>query len=364
MRNGIGMIELGRDVLNSFEASTQREWLITNGTGSYAAGTISGVMTRRYHGLLVAALQPPLGRTVLVSKIDETISYDDHHFELYSNQWQATSSPTPHGFEYLNSFVLDGTTPTWTYIIRDALLEKRIWMHYGRNTTYICYTLLRGTLPAHLLLKILVNYKDFHMNIHADDWHMEITPIEQGLVITAFPGATKFTLHTVGQGYLKPQHMWYRDYFLAQEADRGLDATGDHLLAAIAGAQLEPGQSFTVVCSTETDPDMDVQSSYRQKNERERALLARSRITDAPDWINQLVLAADQFIVRRKTGNSVDGCSIIAGYPWFGDWGRDTMISLPGLTLSTGRYEEAASILRTYAKYVDQGMLPNRVLPP
>ena len=355
------MIEFGRDILNSSDESSQREWLLTNGTGSYAAGTVSGILTRRYHGLLVAALQPPLGRTVLVSKIDETARYDDHSFELYSNQWtRDRSSIAPQGFVNLNSFALEGTSPVWIYSIADALLEKRIWMHYGQNTTYVRYTLLRGTLSVDLSLKILVNFRDFHINTHAEAWQMEITPFDNGLEITALPDAARFALYLVGQGRITPQHTWYHDYFLSQELYRGLDAIGDQLLAGIAETRLQTGQSFTLVCSTEARPDLDVESNYRQHKERERALLVRCNIKDAPDWINQLVLAADQFVVSRTGADGAEGRSIIAGYHWFGDWGRDTMIALPGLALTTGRYEDAASILRNFAKYVDQGMLPNR----
>ena len=355
------MIELGREILNRVEESTQREWLVTNGTGSYAAGTISGILTRPYHGLLVAALEPPLGRTVMVSKIDETVKYDNQNYDLFSNQWhQDLSNVSPHGYLHLNSFILDGTTPVWIYTVADAVLEKCIWMDYGKNTTYVRYTLLRGTLPTNLSLKILVNYKDFHTNIHAEDWQMEIIPVKHGLEIVAFPGATKFALHIVGQGQITSQHTWYRNYFLNQEAYRGLDATGDHLRVATVETQLQIGQSFTVICTAEANPALNVETSYKQHKEHEQTLLSNSRIKDSPDWITQLVLAADQFVVHRKTKDNSDGCSVIAGYPWFGDWGRDTMISLPGLTLTTGRYDDAASILRTFANHVDQGMLPNR----
>ncbi len=264
------MIELGRDTLNSLNESSQREWLVTNGTGSFAAGTVAGMLTRRYHGLLVAALQPPLGRTVLVSKFDETVRYDDHSVELYSDQWsEDPAAITPPGLIHLNSFALEGTTPIWVYSIGDALLEKRIWMDYGKDTTYIRYTLLRGTLPAHLSLKLLVNYRDFHINTRAETWQMAITPIEHGLEIRALPDAAKFTLRVVGEGQITPQHQWQRDYFLAREAYRGLDAVGDHLLAGVVETQLRAGQSFTVVCSTEAQPDLDVDSNYRRHRERE-----------------------------------------------------------------------------------------------
>lgn len=355
------MVELGREILNRVEESTQREWLVTNGTGSYAAGTVSGILTRRYHGLLVAALVPPLGRTVLVSKIDETVQYDNQNYDLFSNQWHPDPSKVnPQGYLHLDNFTLDGTTPVWVYTVADAVLEKRIWMDYGKNTTYVRYTLLRGTLPTNLSLKMLVNYKDFHTNTHAENWQMGLTTLPDGLEIDAFAEATKFYLRVVGDAKITQQHIWYHNYFLNQESYRGLDANGDHLLAATVETQLHVGQSVTMICTTEANPELNIETSYSQHKKREQTLLSNSQIKNSPDWISQLVLAADQFVVRRKTKNNSEGCSVIAGYPWFGDWGRDTMISLPGLTLSTGRYEDAASILRTFANHVDQGMLPNR----
>lgn len=379
------MITIGRDVIGTGQGSGEREWLVANGIGGFACGTLSGVLTRRYHGLLVAALNPPLGRTVLVTKVDETATYGGADYAMFSNQWatEPTKSskiantntnapidapppamPTPDGYKYLDHFRLEGTTPIWTYSFADALLEKQIWMEHGANTTYLRYTMRRGSLPVKLSIKIVVNYKDFHANTQAGDWQMDITPIPNGLRVKARADATPYELVMVGNGTTTPQHTWYTGYYLDREAYRGQDEIGDHLLAGIAETELYPGEPFTLVFSTETHDEplttRSIVASLQRNDARQRDLLARSRITDAPEWVEQLVLAADQFIVRRKAGDNADGRSVIAGYHWFSDWGRDTMISLPGLTLTTGRDEDAASILRTFAHYVDQGMLPNR----
>lgn len=347
-------LDFGREVASHPSVSLEREWLVTNGIGGYASCTVANVLTRRYHGLLVAALHPPLGRTVLLSKVEETAFYNDRTVDLFSNDWD--SAPVqPLGYAHHERFHLEGTTPVWTFALGDAQLEKRVWMPHGENTTCIRYTLRRGTLPLELSLKTLVNYRDFHQNIHAGDWHMDVTPIEHGLRIQAFEGATPFTI-TVENAAVYPQHEWYRDYYLQAEAYRGLDATGDHLEAGNFRFTLHVGESVTLVASTEANPTVD----YAANTQRETTLIAQSGKADAPDWIQQLVLAADQFIVQRALDDNPEGRSIIAGYHWFGDWGRDTMISLPGLTLATGRTEEAALILRTYAQHVDQGMLPNR----
>lgn len=381
------MITIGRDTISTAAGSTEREWLVTNGIGGFACGTLSGVLTRRYHGLLVAALNPPLGRTVLVSKVDETATYGDTDYPLFSNQWAQpkeetatptlplassipTLLPTPHGlpkpdaYKYLDNFCLEGTTPVWTYSFADTLLEKRVWMEHGANTTYLRYTMRRGSMPMKLSIKIVVNYKDFHANVTAGDWKMQIATIKDGLQVNARPEATPYRVWMVGNGTMTPQHTWYQGYFLDREAYRGQDDTGDHLLAGIAETELYPGEPFTLIFSSEPHDEpptiRHVVASLQRTDARQRDLLGSSRITDAPDWIGQLTLAADQFIVQRKTGENHDGRTVIAGYHWFSDWGRDTMISLPGLTLTTGRDADAASILRTFAHYVDQGMLPNR----
>jgi len=354
------MIELGKKSFSSIANCCNYEWLVGNGIGGYASGTVANVLTRRYHGLLVAALEPPLGRTVLVSQCDETVHYADNSYELFSNQWQsAENAPNPQGFYHLNRFYLDGTTPVWEYAIADAIIEKRVWMTYGQNTTYVQYRLRRASAPLTITSKVFVNYKDFHSNTRANDWQMNIEAMTSGLQITAFEGATPFFLFSPNAAVETAQD-WYRNYYLAVEAYRGLEALDDHLHAATVTHQLTEGDKLDLIFSTDANVEQDTLSAYQQKFEREQKLLAQSQFVEAPDWIQQLVLAADQFVVQRETLQHPDGRSVIAGYHWFGDWGRDTMISLPGLTLVTGREDEAAAILQTFGQYVEQGMLPNR----
>jgi len=155
------MINFARDICGNLANAERREWVVTNGIGGYASGTVAGVLTRRYHGLLVAALQPPVGRTLLVSKFDETVRYDGHEYELFSNRW-AGDVVTPQGYHHLERFYLDGTTPVWSFAVADALLEKRVWMEQGANTTYIQYRLRRASAPLTLTAKALVNYRNFH----------------------------------------------------------------------------------------------------------------------------------------------------------------------------------------------------------
>jgi predicted glycogen debranching enzyme len=356
-------VEFGREDCGNPDAAS-REWVVTNGIGGYASGTIAGVLTRRYHGLLVAALNPPLGRTLLVTKLDEIVEYDGCAYPLHANHW-AEGGISPSGFQQIENFRLDGTVPTWKFVLGDALLVKRVWMQQGANTTYTEYRLQRATQPLKISLKALVNYRDYHADTQANNWVMEVTPVENGVKITADSDAVPFYLLS-DRALCTPTHEWYYGFHLALERYRGLRDREDHLHAVTFEVTLNPGEALTIVASTEARPELDGAAALRARQIYEQKLIGfwdanRSNpARKAPAWIHQLVLAADQFIVNRAVPDEIAGKTIIAGYHWFGDWGRDTMISLPGLTLATGRPEVARSILRTFAKYVSQGMLPNR----
>jgi len=356
-------VQFGREICGNFLAAESREWLVTNGAGGFASGTIATGMTRRYHGLLIAALQPPLGRNQLVAALDETVRYGGATYALATHRW-ASGAVDPQGFQFIKSFRLEGCTPVWTYALDDALLEKRVWMVHGENTTFIHYTLTGASSPIEIDLKALVNYRDFHSLTHAGDWHMKIASVEHGVMVLPFEGATPFYLKS-RQASCEPQHVWYRDCYLPLEKERGLDDREDHLFAALFHAKLNPGESLTIVATTEAATSLDGVTSYAQRADHESALLKawqaqnQKSAVSAPAWLSHLVLAADQFIVKRALPEEPDGRSVIAGYHWFGDWGRDTMIALPGLALVTGRADVAKQILLAFARYVDGGMLPN-----
>jgi predicted glycogen debranching enzyme len=357
-------VDFGRDICSDLQGAEKREWLVSNGIGGFASGTVAGLVTRRYHGLLVAALKPPLGRTLLVSKVDEVAEYDGQTYPLATNRW-AGGALDPQGYRHIERFRLEGTTPVWTFTVADALLEKRVWMQQGANTTYVRYRLVRASQPLHLLVKALVNYRDYHSSTHASDWRMSIQPVENGLRVDAFYGATPFYLLSV-EASTEVVHDWYRSFDLAVERYRGLDDHEDQLHAGTFRARLQPGDSVTIVASTQPTPDLDSRAAGEAQLAREGELMDRwskanpRTSLEAPAWIRQLVLATDQFIVSRPLPDDPEAHSVIAGYHWFGDWGRDTMIALPGLTLTTGRPEVARCILRTFARFVDGGMLPNR----
>jgi predicted glycogen debranching enzyme len=352
----------GRQICGELATAEGREWLCTNGIGGFASGTVAGTPTRRYHGLLVAALRPPLGRTLLAAHVHETVACDGQRLALATARW-ASGALTPDGYRHIESFRLDGTTPVWTYACGDALVEKRIWMEPGANTTYVRYAVLRGRRPVGLTLRALASYRDYHATTQAGDWRMTVAAVPHGVQLMAFDGARPYRLLAAG-ARTSPTHTWFRGLHLGREAERGLDHLDDVLHAATFEAELEPGESLTLVASAETDPSLDGEAAWQRRIRHEARVLrrwidARAERAESPGWIAQLVLAADQFLAGRPTPEDPDGLTVIAGYPWFGDWGRDTMIALPGLTLTTGRPEAARSILTTFARFLDRGMLPN-----
>ncbi|HLW79869.1 MAG TPA: amylo-alpha-1,6-glucosidase, partial [Terriglobia bacterium] len=278
----------------------------------------------------------------------------------------------PRGYLNLQRFHLEGTTPVWTFALADALIEKRIWMRHRSNTTFVRYDLARARRPLKLALKALVNYRGCHALTRVgpdhDPFRLDVGPIAHGLEVKAAGGQPFYLLSPEAKA--EPAHEWYRNFDLEIERSRGLEDREDHLYAGTFTAELEPQGSLTMVLSTE--PALDVTHELQSRWAREVVLLeqwaqaiprvsgGKPEAEKAPAWVRHLVLAADQFIVRRSLPNDPEAHSVIAGYPWFGDWGRDTMIALPGLTLSTGQPATGRRILETFSKLVDEGMLPNR----
>ncbi len=355
------VVQFGRDVCGDLSSAEDKEWLITNGIGGYGAGTVAGLVTRRYHGLLIAAINPPLQRTLLLTKLDETVHYRETTYELAANRW-ADGTVAPQGYQNLEQFQLEGSVPLWTYACGDAQIEKRVWMQPGANTTYVSYTLKQASSHLNLSIKAFVNFRDHHGETRGQDWQMQVKTVPQGVCISPFEAATSFSLFS-SKAEVTPEHIWYNYFDLAIERYRGLNDLDDHLHAATISITLQPGENLTVVASTENQPNLDGKTALLDRRAHEQALLKTwqsvAPIQATPPWIQQLILAADQFVVDRPLTEEPKGKTIIAGYPWFGDWGRDTMISLPGITLTTGRSEIARTIIRTFARYLDQGMLPN-----
>ena len=356
-------IELGRDSLGSFEQTASREWLCTNGIGGFAAGTLSLLNTRRYHGLLIASLRPPVDRVAMVAKLDVTAHCGGTSWALATNEF-ADGTIAPAGFCQLESFRLDGLFPVWTWLLGDIRLEQRLWMRHGENTTYVQFSRIGGTGELRLSIDPLCTYRDYHWQTRGER-HFSIEPVQHGLSLRAYDGARPYRILCAGAG-VQIQPAWYWNFRHREEGARGLDDLEDLIRPATLTLDLAPGQGAAVILTAEAAEPLPAEGALAAEQSRQRDILQRfartsPRTAPATAPLATFALAADQFLVERRDamGHAI-GQTVIAGYPWFSDWGRDTMIALPGLTLATGRSDIAASVLRTFARFTSQGMLPNR----
>ena len=342
------MISFSEKVCQQLEGGLRREWLETNGIGGFASATINGCNTRRYHGLLVAATKPPVGRLVVLSKLEETLVINGGGFELSTNSYPGAIHPQ--GFHFLKQFRLD-PFPVFTFEVDGTIIEKTVFMVAGENTTVIEYRLLNGA-EAELELRPLVAFRDYHSLTHENGAINANVESRDG-VLTLSPYQGLPDLH-LGNNATQVQNTgdWYRSFQYEAERERGLDYTEDLFNPCVLHFELSSGPAI-VIASTERR-EASLAGGFREAEVQRRAAnLLRAPVNDA--FVKLLTSATDSYIVSR--GNQK---SVIAGYHWFSDWGRDTMIALPGLTLPTKRFDVARSILRTFAGSVDRGMLPNR----
>ena len=357
-------IRLGRDVCSMPFSAEAAEWLVTNGIGGYAAGTVAGLPTRGYHGLLVAALDPPVGRTLMLVTLLESVSVGHHSVDLSTIRW-ADGTVAPKGSTYLEEVRFEGTLPVWRYVTPHFTLEKRVFMDHGSNVTRIHYSCVRADAPLRLTLRPIADYRDYHSRSFASDWLPDVaTEGRDRLTVTWGDVGRRMHLHAPGANATAYAE-WYRDFDLAKERARGLTDREDHVQTGVFEVTLNAGETLRVTASADEAPEDKAPDGLIAEIARQRNLLAaweqaRPAGPRPPLWIERLVLAADQFIARRPLNDGSVGHTVIAGYHWFADWGRDTMISLPGLAIATGRPEIAASILRSFADVVDGGMIPNR----
>ncbi|MFZ5647862.1 MAG: amylo-alpha-1,6-glucosidase [Bacillota bacterium] len=353
-------INLGKGDWPSFEQAIQREWLVTNGIGGYASSTVINANTRKYHGLLVASLTPPVRRTVLLSKVDERFETGGRTYNLATNK--TAQGVTEFGFIHMQRALL-GMFPTFIYSFVDVIVEKTIFMIYGKNTTVILYRVRNGSSPSTLRLIPMVNCRDFHWTTRMGqiDFDAEAVPVRggAGVSVKSVPEVPPLKIFCSGKAAYCKGGGWFRGMFYPGEQERGEHAAEDlyvpgHFIVSL-GAKEERVFCLTATIEEETgDQHLRGEELLEAGRERFRVLLDRSGLPD--DFSRRLAVAADAFVVwRQSTGTK----SVIAGYHWFNDWGRDTMISLPGLTLVTGRYEDAREILYTFAKYCKDGLIPN-----
>lgn len=346
------MIHFDKNICTNYHEASTREWLETNGLGGYACGTIAGSATRCYHGLLVTSAAPPMGRMNLISCVNEILSTGNKNHFMFTNKHE--SGIYPRGFQYLEEFRLD-PFPVFRFRVDEYLIEKTIFMPYGKQMTIVSYSLHEGDTPLKLQLRPYFPVRGYHdirrKNEHIND---QIRLRESGRSFSIHLYQDTPTVHVaVTEGAFFHVPNWLESLHYAVETERGLDDLEDVFSPGYFDCPLERGRDCSIVLSLSDDWPADVEK-LRQTEIRRRHDLGEMAPLEHP-LVQQLAKAADQFIFKRADGKM----SILAGFPWFTDWGRDTMISLPGLTLATQRYDLAKEIIRAYAQFVDKGMLPN-----
>ncbi|MEZ4956489.1 MAG: amylo-alpha-1,6-glucosidase [Saprospiraceae bacterium] len=334
----------------SFEELSSKEWLITNGIGGYASSSLSGANTRRYHGLLVASLNPPTDRTVMVSKIEETLMFHrDSEVSLSANQYPGTIHPN--GYEFLKSFERR-PIPTFTYHVNGCKLNKKVFMPHGSNTTIVEYE-NSGKCSFGLCLTPFFMHRDYHSLFSENPFFNYYTDFKTENIGVIYSHYGAPALHfSFSKGEFKENRNWYKNFEYTKEKYRGLDFQEDAFSIGTIEANISPGERIYIAFSL--DEETVKKDSEKLKAEEIKRI---NSITVGDDFLSDLTIAADQFIVHRKSSG---GKTIIAGYHWFTDWGRDTMIAMRGLVIALGKKELAESILKTFLKYLDGGMLPNR----
>jgi predicted glycogen debranching enzyme len=335
--------------LQDFNEARSLEWLETNGLGGYASGTVSGAHSRRYHGLLVAAVHPPVGRMVMVSKLEETVVTNNARLEISANQYPGAIHPR--GYMHIKDFKRD-LFPEFYYKIGDVEIKKTIAAIHGENTTVVLYEVLNASEEFNFELLPLYACRDFHSTAHANDAIQGQYAFYDGLFRTQnYSGCPEIFIQVPGASFSESKG-WYYNFEYSIEQYRGLDSKEDLFTHGKFIVPLRKSAKLGVIISIEDPTGKDAFELFQnEKNRREDVIQDFSQ----NDQLKRLALAADQFIVRRGELKT-----IIAGYHWFSDWGRDTMISLPGLCLVTGRHDDAKNILKEFAASVSEGMLPNR----
>jgi predicted glycogen debranching enzyme len=337
--------------LGDLAARTGREWLLTNGLGGYAAGTVSGVATRRYHGLLVAALSPPRGRHVLVSHLDETVVDGYRHTALSSHAFPG--AVTPDGWRHITRFAL-APLPTWDFAVDDLRIERSIAMLHGTHTVVVRYRHVAGPRAVSLRLRPFGVWRDFHHHTRgsaAAKLAAETDPARPGEAVLR-PYPTMPAVRMRAPGVFHPSPDWWRDFEHAAESARGLDDREDAFTPGEFVVALGPAETVYVALTTEATLPDDLGAAFDAEADRLGSLAP----ADEPDpRVRALLRAVDAYRCDRANPPA-----LLAGYPWFEDWGRDTLIAFTGVYLVPGRYDDARRLLAAFARYVDQGMVPNR----
>lgn len=354
------------------EQRSIQEWLVTNGLGGYASGTVSGILTRRYHGYLVAAMPNPLGRVMMLNYIAESLIFPDGAEVRLTGEERLSCDLQMHGTCFISDFFLDMGLPVWRYKINEVEIEKRVLFRYRQNTVQISYRLLSGNAP---ILLTLVPAMHFRLHNHplsplSPNYSLNISDNQYEIKLDEALPVLRLTMDCDNPVF-KIEKKVIEEFIYSIEKERGYKYTDSLWTPGVIEVKLMPAQEVFIIASTETwdtIKSLTPTEAMEAEVERRRLLCERAPSPLRTGLGADLLLSADQFIVRPasrwkdivRTHASGDSArSVIAGYHWFTDWGRDTMISLEGLTLLTGRYHEAGWILRTFSRYIKDGLIPN-----
>lgn len=344
----------GKSNWRTFEQGIQKEWLLTNGIGGFSNSTIIGANTRRYHGLLVASLKPPVSRHLILSKIDESITIGEETFNLFSYEVPGFIMK---GYNYMEAFERE-PLPKFIYRVGEVYIEKTVSMVYGENTVAVVYHVRSGQERINIKLTPLVNFRDYHHSSKKEHLSFERTVMGEDLVkLKPKYYDIDISLFCNEGGFKAMDYSWFYNMDYAIERERGIASTEDHYIPGYFDIDIEPNQEkyITVIATVEKELKLkDGLTIINNEIDRLDALVKKAGYED--EFAKTLVKSADNFIVHRESTNAK---TIIAGYPWFTDWGRDTMIALPGITLVTRRFDDAKEILYTFSKYVKNGLIPN-----
>jgi predicted glycogen debranching enzyme len=348
-------IKFGADSFSTYEEGIKKEWIVGNGLGGYASSTVIGANTRTYHGLLVASPEKSPGRFVLLSSLDEEISINEEVYRLATHKYPDTIFPS--GFNYISKFILV-PFPLWVYQSGDFTIKKKIFMIHNSNTTCILYNIRSRREGALLRIFPLVNSRNFHYTVRSGELSFTQKTNPAGVKLESSNGCT-FSLSSNLSYHSDPK--WYYNFEYDIEKKRGLNFQEDNFNPGYFESKLKLGTShFFIAASTEDVSSLtleQVEEFYTRETYRQNLLAFNSRLTEP--FALKLLRATDPFIVKNPSSGE---STVIAGYHWFSDWGRDTMISMPGLLLIPRRFEEAKYILKNFSRHCKRGLIPNAFL--
>lgn len=342
------------------EDGLKKEWIITNGIGGFASSTIIGANTRRYHGLLVAALTPPARRNLILSKVDESIEIESKKYNLYSNIGKNYISE---GYKNLVSFEKE-FIPIFTYKIENTIIKKYICMEHGKNTVVILYSVFNNGPKAKLILTPLLNFRDFHKENYNHEFNLKQEEKNRKLKLILDGNSENPIYINVSEGiYIKHENDSFKNMFYIEEEKRGFQAEENHAIAGRYEIEIEENEqkNITFVASLEENiEEIDAKKVISKEIARISEIVYDSGLEkgENKELIRDYIIASDNFVVYRP---SFGLHTIIAGYPWFLDWGRDSLISFEGLLLKTKRYKIAKEMLLTMVRDVKYGLVPNRI---